>query len=85
MTHHCPECGAFSWHGAGTNHWALVCPACGHKARQHPHPPEPAMTTEHAIETLEAKHVGGGWYETPDGGRVRGRPDSAAGAASDAS
>lgn len=39
MTHHCPKCGGFSWHGPGSHHWALECPFCHHVAKQHPHEP----------------------------------------------
>ncbi len=48
MTHYCPSCGEFSWHGPGSAPWALECPTCGKVAKQHPHPPvapKPARAT----------------------------------------
>lgn len=40
-------------------------------------PLAPAATVETAtpapVETAALRHVGGGWYELPDGARVRGR------------
>lgn len=40
-----------------------------------PSPPSsgPGRTVEDAIENVSRYHTGGGWYEMPDGARVRGQ------------
>lgn len=50
-THYCPSCGSYSFHGEGAAPWALRCPACGVKTRQHPHPP-PATPAGPAAESV---------------------------------
>lgn len=49
MIHHCPKCGAMSYHGPGAAHWALRCP-CGHTAAQVPHAPDNAPARRHPSE-----------------------------------
>lgn len=90
--HHCPKCRVFSWH-EGALATALRCPACGLVAAQVPNEtdlpplplpgsPIPAMASAGVIprhaELEVARHVGGGWYELPDGQRVRGREQALA-------
>lgn len=76
MTHFCPKCGAFSWHGPGSAHWALKCPACATVSKQHPHAPPPPPVPLPVIPEPEVqypRHVGGGYWELADGRRVHGR------------
>lgn len=51
MTHWCPDCGLFSWHGPDARAWAITCPHCGHIHPQHPHPPADAPKPARASRT----------------------------------
>lgn len=58
MVHYCPACARFSHHGPGSVWWALTCPACGHTARQEPHPPRNPRHPPPATAGPEVELVG---------------------------